>query len=99
MRPTHPDKFAAVAPAASIAANGHAYELCIRYPNVYCEVTTSDSMIDEAKQAFFASPVATLFAESAGHPDHSDAPYPFAKKLMYGTDWYLPDKGKPHAVL
>ncbi|MEO6785925.1 MAG: hypothetical protein ABI318_07300, partial [Chthoniobacteraceae bacterium] len=42
---------------------------------------------------------ATLFAESAGHPDHSDAPYPFAKKLMYGTDWYLPDKGKPHAVL
>ena len=71
-----------------------AYELCTRYPNVYCEITTGDPMMDEKKQAFFVDRLATLFAESA-----ESAAHPFSKKLMYGTDWYLPDKGKPHAVL
>ena len=75
-----------------------AYELCTQYPNVYCEITTDDPMIRPDTQAFFVDRVATLFKESE-HPQDSGARYLFAKKLMYGTDWYLPDKGKPADVL
>ena len=75
-----------------------AYELCTQYPNVYCEVTTDDPMIRPETQAFFVDRVATLFGESS-NPRDANARYPFAKKLMYGTDWYLPDKGEPAAVL
>jgi predicted TIM-barrel fold metal-dependent hydrolase len=78
------------------------YELCARYPNVYCEVTTSDTMIEATTQAFFVDRIATLFAESAGtqrNSPHGEIRYPFAKKMMYGTDWPLPDQGEPNAVL
>ena len=44
-------------------------------------------------QAFFADRLFTLFAESA------NSSFPFAKKLLYGTDWPLPDKGEPKDVL
>ncbi|MDB6119844.1 MAG: hypothetical protein JWO08_3625 [Verrucomicrobiaceae bacterium] len=71
-----------------------AYELCVQYPNVYCEVTTGEAMIDPVRQALFVDRVAQCFAAS-----QHDTPYPFARKLMYGTDWYLPDQGEPAAVL
>ena len=70
-----------------------AFELCTQYPNVYCEITTSDAMIESTTQAFFVDRLAKCFTES------TKSPYPFAKKLMYGTDWPLPDKGEPAAVL
>ncbi len=69
------------------------YQLCTNYPNVYCEITTSAAMIEPTTQAHFVDQVSRLFAES------STATYPFATKLMYGTDWPLPDKGEPAAVL
>jgi len=75
-----------------------AYELCTQYPNVYCEITTDDPMIRPDTQAFFVDRIATLFDESS-RAAQGNAHYPFAKKLMYGTDWYLPDKGEPAAVL
>jgi predicted TIM-barrel fold metal-dependent hydrolase len=62
------------------------YKICTEYPNVYCEVTTSDALIEPTRQAY-------LFAQSA----HSV--YPLAMKSIYGTDWPLPDKGEPGAVL
>jgi predicted TIM-barrel fold metal-dependent hydrolase len=78
-----------------------AYELCTRYPNVYCEVTTSDALLDPARQAFFIDRLVTKFAESdaAALASTCDKPrFRFATKLMYGTDWPLPDQGEPAAV-
>lgn len=79
-----------------------AYELCTRYPNVYCEVTTSDALLDPARQAFFIDRLASRFAESdaaALASTHETPRFRFATKLMYGTDWPLPDQGEPAAVL
>lgn len=79
-----------------------AYELCTKYPNVYCEITTGEALVEERSRAWFVDRIAGLFKESAEAAAHAtpDAPrYPFASKLMYGTDWYLPDQGKPSAVL
>lgn len=74
------------------------YDLCTQYPNVYCEITTDESMIRPDTQAYFVDHLATQFEKSAPSA-RSDARYPFARKLMYGSDWYLPDKGEPSAVL
>lgn len=70
-----------------------AFELCTNYPNVYCEVTSGEAMLNQTARAHFADLITRLFVESAA------TPYPFATKLMYGTDWPLPDKGEPHEVL
>lgn len=83
-----------------------AYELCTRYPNVYCEVTTGDEMLDEDRRAFFVDRIATLIAhsrEEAQRTGNAKVPgerrYDFSKKLLYGTDWFLPDAGYPRDVL
>ena len=70
------------------------YKLCTSYPNVYCEITTGDEIIDPESQAYFVDQIASKFEESKAH-----CRYPFSSKLMFGTDWYLPDKGKPQAVM
>jgi predicted TIM-barrel fold metal-dependent hydrolase len=70
------------------------YEMCTRFPNVYCEITTGEMMTDPDRQAFFVDTLARLFAESA-----AGRPWPFARKLLYGTDWPLPDPGDPGKVL
>lgn len=75
------------------------YDLCVRYPNVYCEISTEDSILDPERQAFFVDRMATLFSKSDGAAKSKEARYPFSRSLLYGTDWFLPDKGKPRAVL
>jgi predicted TIM-barrel fold metal-dependent hydrolase len=69
------------------------YEICTKYPNVYCEVTTSERLIQPNSQAFLVDRLATLFTKS------TTSAYPFHTKLLYGTDWPLPDQGKPGSVL
>jgi predicted TIM-barrel fold metal-dependent hydrolase len=69
------------------------YELCTRFPNVYCEISTHAELLEPDCQAYFVDHLAALFAESA------QAPYPFATKLVYGTDWYLPVGADPHQIL
>jgi predicted TIM-barrel fold metal-dependent hydrolase len=69
------------------------FRLCTTYPNVYCEITTSDKMVEPTTRAYMAYSLIQLFEQTRA------APYPFAKKLLYGTDWPLPDQGKPEAVL
>ena len=78
------------------------YELCTRYPNVYCEITTDVAMTREEGRAILVERLARLFDESARAsqaPELTGVRHPFSQKLMYGTDWYLPDQGRPAAVL
>ena len=73
------------------------YDLCREFPNVYCEITTQHALLDPDKQAYFAAHLMELFEA----PDRLTGKnrYPFAKKLLYGTDWYLPDAGKRRDIL
>ncbi len=71
-----------------------ARELCVTYPNVYCEVTTSGALLDPNTSALFADRLATLFNQPA-----ADDKFPFSRSLLYGTDWPLPDRGEPKDVL
>ncbi|HKP93204.1 MAG TPA: amidohydrolase family protein [Chthoniobacterales bacterium] len=75
------------------------YEMCRRFPNVYCEITTHAELVAPRTQAFFVDRLAKSFDDS--HLDADGKPYPFsfAKKLIYGTDWYLPDASERETVL
>lgn len=75
------------------------YDMCRRFPNVYCEITTRADLVDPNKQAFFVDRLAKSFDDS--QPDAAGRPYPwsFSKKLIYGTDWYLPDASDRDKVL
>ena len=76
-----------------------AYEMCRRFPNVYCEITTHAELVSHDRQAYFVDQIATLFDDK--RLDAAGKPYPFsfAKKLIYGTDWYLPDASERETVL
>ncbi|MFN0125098.1 MAG: amidohydrolase family protein [Verrucomicrobiales bacterium] len=69
------------------------FNLCTEYPNVYCEVTTDGHHTDPDTLAWFVSTVSDCIESS------KDKSYPFATKLLYGTDWFLPDSDDPAPVL
>jgi predicted TIM-barrel fold metal-dependent hydrolase len=71
-------------------------ELCRKYPNVYCELTTHAELLNANRQAFFADLLINEFATDETLPAGR---FPLRKKLMYGTDWYLPDASERADVL
>ncbi len=80
------------------------YDLCREFPNVYCEITTHSDLTDPDRQAYFVDTVSRLIKGT--HPAASPKPkhrfparYDFGKKLLYGTDWYLPDSAERRDVL
>lgn len=75
------------------------YEMCRRFPNVYSEITSHAQMVDPNKQAFFVDRLAGLFDDSKRDDTGKPYPFSFSKKLIYGTDWYLPDAAERHQVL
>ena len=75
------------------------YDLCRRYPNVYCEITTHAEMVSANRQAYFVDQLAGLFDDSRTDCNGKPYAYSFAKKLIYGTDWYLPDAADRDKVL
>jgi predicted TIM-barrel fold metal-dependent hydrolase len=76
------------------------YDLCREFPNVYCEITTHANLIDLNNEAFLVDRLAKCFEES---PQRDAATgrfhYRFSKKLIYGTDWYLPDAAERRDIL
>jgi predicted TIM-barrel fold metal-dependent hydrolase len=75
------------------------YEMCRRFPNVYCEITTHAELVAPNTQAFFVDRLAKSFDDSQPDKDGKAYPFSFAKKLIYGTDWYLPDASERTTVL
>ncbi len=72
------------------------HELCVKYRNVYCEVGVHDEIRHEDRQAYFAGHLADLFARDAHRgPDE----FEFSKKILYGTDWFMPISMPPQEYL
>jgi len=81
-----------------------AYRMCTTYPNVYCEITTGDEFVDDDYLAFLVDRLSRCFRESEHYEVDRDnvgrpSGYSFAKKLLYGTDWFLPDTAEPNEAL
>ena len=72
--------------------------LCRKYPKVFCEVTTHSEMTKPDRQAWFAD---RLIEEFKNDPpvEGPETGYKFSRKLLYGTDWYLPDAAVRSEVL
>jgi hypothetical protein len=76
------------------------YDLCREFPNVYCEITTHANLIDLNNEAYLVDRLARCFEESAQRDGlNGRFRYPFSKKLIYGTDWYLPDAADRQDIL
>lgn len=76
------------------------YELCTTYPNVYCEITAHGELTQPDRRAYFVDRVARCFEQSAAPPPDGSPPrHAFARKLIYGTDWYLPDAAERRQIL
>lgn len=59
-------------------------ELCQTYPNVYCEVGIHDAIADPGYGARFALKMDDLLYRQMS------SRYPLSRKIMYGTDWFMP---------
>ena len=57
-------------------------ELCVKFPNVYCEMGNITAMLDGQSDRLMA----TLKRAMSLRGD-----FPFMQKLAYGTDWHMPD--------
>ena len=66
--------------------------LCTNYPNVYCEFGAMDGILGEEKQClnsvYFANRMLDCFKKTDGR---------FARKVMYGSDWFMPMAADPRA--
>jgi predicted TIM-barrel fold metal-dependent hydrolase len=62
------------------------YELCTRYPNVYCDVGCLDNIMDKDQRLVFANQMLALFEKPT-----APRAYPFASKIIYGSDWFMPE--------
>jgi hypothetical protein len=68
------------------------FELCIKYPNVYCEFGAFDEIMEPASRDAFSRRMVELIRESRSRQGCFD----FSKKIMYGSDWFMPNsKGTP----
>ncbi|MBK1833156.1 amidohydrolase family protein [Roseibacillus ishigakijimensis] len=67
--------------------------LCREFPHVYCEITINSFVVEPKDQARFGHRLTNLLQEETEHKNH------FGDKLLYGTDWFLPDGAHPAAAL
>jgi predicted TIM-barrel fold metal-dependent hydrolase len=70
------------------------YELCCKYPNVYCEFGCFESIADPVARGNFAKQLAALIKKSKDE----GTPYDFSKKILYGSDWFMPMPGASDRV-
>ena len=57
--------------------------LCTEYPNVYCEFGHLDAVLDDELRSKFLRRLERVVEATRG------ARYPFARKMMFGSDWHL----------
>ncbi|HWM24276.1 MAG TPA: amidohydrolase family protein [Chthoniobacterales bacterium] len=63
------------------------FELCVKYPNIYCEFGVHDAIVYPDPREVFTTKLAELIEISRAKP------YNFATKILYGSDWYMPMPG------
>ncbi len=59
-------------------------ELCLTYPNVYCEVGYLDSILDPKKMSVLVRRLEAVLDRPS-----NDGKWRFGDKLMFGTDWHM----------
>jgi len=59
------------------------YRLCRTYENVYCDTGYLEEILVPEKRTEFVTRLKAALSGSA------NAPYSFANKVMYGTDWHM----------
>ncbi|MCG8330388.1 MAG: amidohydrolase [Chitinophagales bacterium] len=62
---------------------GQIYELCIKYPNVYCEFGYTPEVKTDAGKEEFVKQLKKCIDDS------QNSLYPFNTKMIYGTDWHM----------
>jgi predicted TIM-barrel fold metal-dependent hydrolase len=62
--------------------------LCTNYPNVYAEFGAHDMMVDDKARAVLVAKLQSLLSAP-----REKGKYDFGKKLMYGSDWFMPMPG------
>lgn len=67
--------------------------LCTRYPNVYCSFGHPECVFDDELRAKFVRRLERVVAATA------NAPYPFARKMMFGGGWHLVARAPQHRNL
>ena len=62
-------------------------ELCVAYPNVYCEIGYITALFQKDKLEVFVANIerARKAAKEANHP------FDLLDKMAYGSDWHMPD--------
>lgn len=79
--------------------------LCAKYPNVYCELGIHEQLADPGLASRFVVVVDDLcnFSTSSGRSAQvypaSGPRYNLSKKMMYGSDWFMPVGESPAAYL
>jgi hypothetical protein len=67
--------------------------LCTRYPNVYCSFGHPEWVFDDELRAKFVRRLERVIVATA------KAPYPFARKMMFGGAWHLFARAPEHRNL
>lgn len=62
------------------------YELCTRFPDVYCEVGILSEVIDPELRARFSARLGAYLNQPV-----PTGRYDFGKKILYGSDWFMPE--------
>ena len=62
------------------------YELCTRFPDVYCEVGILAEVAESSARARFTARLTALIQRPVPLGG-----YDFGAKIMYGSDWFMPD--------
>jgi len=62
-------------------------ELCVTYPNVYCEVGYITALFENDKLEVFVANIER--ARKAAN--EANRPYDLLDKIAYGSDWHMPD--------
>jgi predicted TIM-barrel fold metal-dependent hydrolase len=64
-------------------------ELCLRYPNVYCDVGYLDRVLEPTSRANLRRRLASLMSRKS-----SDDAWSFGDKMVYGSDWHMISREK-----
>lgn len=67
--------------------------LCTQYPNVYCSFGHPECVFDDELRAKFVRRLERVIVAT------TNAPYPFARKMMFGGGWHLFARAPQHRSL
>lgn len=66
-------------------------KLCLKYPNVYCEVGYMEKILDPALAGLLDTRLRSVINRRS-----TDGAWAFGEKIMYGTDWHMIHKEQHH---